>query len=647
MNPKLTEILNLLTEHTYKTAEQLASCVGVHKKTVRTRIKELNGILAANGALLVSKQKYGYRLQIHDSDLYQSFCSSLEENSFLMLPSSSGERISYMLEYLIHHCDYVKLDYFVEALYVSRGTITADIKKVEYLLNLYHIKLVRKPNYGIRAVGSEFDKRICMANYYLKVNPHFMKHGTLHGDLQKVSLILQSIFCKKLIRISEIAFQALAMCIYFGIKRMQLGNHVNSYDISSKTDGGKGRVEIDSKIMEVSAFVAAEIELQFQVVLSEEEVQYIAILHAGTVLSDFDLPINKNLEITHFIDDLSMQMILRVREGFQLDFLDNFDLRMSLNKHMVPFNIRILYGIPLKNPLLDNVKREFPYAYNLAAHAGTVLKEYYGAGIPEEEIGYIALLFQFALEKREKKIQKKNILIVCASGMGSSQLLIQRYRHALGKYIDQIRECTVLEVADYNFSDIDYVFTTIPLRVQIPVPVLAVSLFWAQEDFVSVHKLFGQDNTDVISRFFVPELFYPDIHLQSKEEVIRFLCHAAGEHFNIPEDFFESVMKREYLGQTDFGNLAAIPHPFTIMTEDSFVLVGILQEPVQWGHNEVQIVFLLSISKAGDKGIEDFYRLITNLLFDTEKIRQLIHEPHFNHLIELLKASDEAAQKES
>ena len=641
MNREITEILSLLTENTYKTAAQLADTVLAHEKTVRTRIKELNRILESNGASIVSKQKYGYRLLVHDLELYTSFCSSLGESGYQMLPSNSEERVNYMLEYLLNHSNYVKLEYFVEILYVSRNTITADIKKVEYILHFYHIDLARRPNYGVKAVGSEFDKRICMANHFLKANLSFKNDKKKHDEQQTVSLILQSVLCKNSLRISEIAFQALTMCLYFGVKRIQMGNHIEADGIGSKVDRVNGRMDIDVRIMEVAALAAVEVETQFSIKLPEEEVGYIAVLLAGTVLSDIDLPINKNLEITHFIDDLSMQMILRVREGFKLDFLDNFDLRMCLNKHMVPFNIRMLYGIPLKNPILDNVKKEYPYAYNLAAHACTVLNEHYGMNIPEEEIGYFALLFQFALEKQEKKIQKKNILIVCSSGVGSSQLFIHRYRQMFGKYVDQIRECTVLEVAAYDYSDIDYLFTTVPLDVPVPVPVFVVSLFWDREDFATVHKLFEQDDTKVIQKFFVPEHFYNNIQLQSREEVIRFLCDAANQHFALPEDFYESVMKREFLGQTDFGNLAAIPHPFTIMTDKSFVIVGILKEPIRWGHNDVQIVFLVSISKAGDKNIEDFYQLITNLLFSTEKINQLIDEPNFDHLVKLLKDSAE------
>lgn len=641
MNRELMEILNLMSEHTYKTAVQFAESVLVHEKTVRTRLKELNKVLAQNGATIISKRKCGYRLMVHDLELYTSFCDSLKERNEQMPPSNSQERVNYIFEYLLKHSDYVKVDFFVEVLYVSRNTITAEIKKVEYIFNRYHIELVRRPNYGIKVVGSEFDKRICMANYYLKVNGLDRSNKKIHEDQHQVSLILQSVLSRNFIRISEIAFQALTMGLYFGIKRVQGGHFAKMDEFENDLSQEGKRVEINQRMIKVAAFVAAEVETHFSMQLSSDEVCYIAVLLGGTASSDIDLHISQNLEINHFIDDLSKRMILRVCEGFKLDFLDDFDLRMSLNKHMVPFHIRMSYKIPLKNPILENVKKEYPYAYNLAAHAVTVLNEYYRVRIPEEETGYFALLFQFALEKREKKIQKKNILVVCASGVGSAQLFVHRYRQTFGKYLDQIQECTVLEAASYDYSEIDYLFTTVPLDVAVPVPVFMVSLFGDDEDLYTVHKLFKRGDKKVLERFFAPEYFYSDIALKSREEVIHFLCDAAAKHFDLPENFFDAIMKREMLGQTDFGNLAAIPHPFSIMTEESFVLVGILKEPINWGHNDVQIVFLVSISKVGDKDIEMFYQLITKLLFDTEKLKQLIARPEFSHLIELLQDSGE------
>lgn len=44
-----------------------------------------------------------------------------------------------------------------------------------------------------------------------------------------------------------------------------------------------------------------------------------------------------------------------------------------------------------------------------------------------------------------------------------------------------------------------------------------------------------------------------------KEEVLRKIC-AQIEHYHlVPTGFYEAAMKREMLGQTDFGNMVAIP----------------------------------------------------------------------------------------
>jgi len=631
MKSELLDILRLLDVESYQTAVELADMIGVSEKTVRTRMKELNGTLAAHGAGVISKQKLGYLLRIDDTAVYAVFLSAIGTKE-QQLPSNAEERESYILTYLLNNSGYVKIESIADFLYISRKTITADIKKVEYTLGLYGISLTRRPNYGIRAEGSEFDKRTCLANILLKSNPLYRNNHKIQEGQKKIAAVLQTVLNHHMIRISEIAFQVLTIHLYVAIRCIRQGR---SIDVTAERE----KCELNELIMNASGAIASEIETQFSVSLPEGEVFYIAIILSGTMSSDTALKLPKNLEITSQIDRLSMSMISSVYDGFKLDFRDNFDLRMSLNKHMVPFNIRMLYGIPLQNPILEHVKKECPYAYNLAAHASIVLNEFYNTHVSEDEIGYFALLFQFALEKQDYAVDKKNILVVCASGIGSSQLFIHRYRQAFGKYVEQIRECTVLELEAYNFSEIDYIFTTIPLNVSVPVPVFEVSLFWDQKEATAVQHLFESDRSGIIKRYFSPEYFYSDIQFQDKEEVIAFLCEAAGQHFQLPDNFYESVMRRENLGQTDFGNLSAIPHPFSVMTEDSFVIAGVLDKPIWWGHNEVQIVFLVSISKAGDKDIEEFYQMITDLLFDAEKMRRLIREPSYSNLVTLLNSS--------
>ena len=125
-------------------------------------------------------------------------------------------------------------------------------------------------------------------------------------------------------------------------------------------------------------------------------------------------------------------MLRRVEETFSVNFGNNLELRMSLNQHMVPMDIRLRYNIPNRNPLLEDIKQEYPYPYTLAIAACLCLQDYYHRVIPEDEVAYIALIFALATEKRNRIIEKKNIILVCVSGKSSSQLFKFKYKQAFG-----------------------------------------------------------------------------------------------------------------------------------------------------------------------------------------------------------------------
>ena len=639
MNSRQERLFRELSADEYRTSIDIAKKLNVSNKTVLTWIKELNDIIAGHGVRIISKQKYGHKLEIYHSDLYKKFCEEMNQPDREYIPYTSEERVSFLLAYLLNRGNYCKLDDLSDFLYISRNTLTTDLKKAESILNMYHLQIIRRPNYGIIVNGSELNKRICIANTVTKrkdLLPDDTKKGV---SLQAIGGIVLKVFNYHKINISEIALYSLIMHVYVAISRIRHGCQMTKDEINS--------MKVETLVSDVSLIaaqeIAQEIEKSMKVPLDEGEVLYLA-LHVGTKISSDSYKKHKpNVVISSKIDDLVRQMLHAVYNGFKIDFRKNLELRMSLNQHLVPLDIRIQYGIPLKNPMLKEIKRKYAFAYTIAATACTILNQFYGVKLKEDEIGYIAVIFALALEKGDKKIDKKNIVVVCVSGKGSSRLFMYKYRQAFGRYINQIYECSIydLEAFDFREKDIDYVFTTIPINVSVPVPIFEVSLILEHEDIEAYQEVFQSVKSEFIHRYYREELFLSGIKASNKEEVIRHLCLHAGKYYELPEGFYDAIMIRENAGQTDFGNYTAIPHPYKVMTKESFVVVGILEEPIWWGQNEVQAVFLVSISakEEEEEDLEKFYQLTTNLLFDDIAIKELIASPDFGHFLTLLKNS--------
>ena len=83
------------------------------------------------------------------------------------------------------------------------------------------------------------------------------------------------------------------------------------------------------------------------------------------------------------------------------------------------------------------------------------------------------------------------------------------------------------------------------------------------------------------------------------------------------------------------------------MTEESFVCVGILENPIIWEKKEVQVVFLVSVSKKTDKKLKYFYKVTAKFLLNKKNIEKLIKSRKYEDLILMLKNIEEKMEDET
>ena len=111
---------------------------------------------------------------------------------------------------------------------------------------------------------------------------------------------------------------------------------------------------------------------------------------------------------------------------------------------------RLKYGMVIQNPLLQQIKNENPLAFEISISAAHIIQSHIQKSISEKEIGYNALQFALAIDRYQKKEPKKNVIIICASGMGSSQILLYKVKQ---RFKNNINSIYVTEL--YELSNID------------------------------------------------------------------------------------------------------------------------------------------------------------------------------------------------
>lgn len=126
----------------------------------------------------------------------------------------------------------------------------------------------------------------------------------------------------------------------------------------------------------------------------------------------------------------------------------------------------------MENPLLESIKNNYPHAYIIAKSLANGLSKAFDKELSPDEIGYLALHINLSMEKEFINIRKKNIILVCATGKGTAKLLEYQYRQKFGNWINQLICCDVTSLKHQDFTDIDFIFTTVPIYDSVPVPVI-------------------------------------------------------------------------------------------------------------------------------------------------------------------------------
>ena len=101
----------------------------------------------------------------------------------------------------------------------------------------------------------------------------------------------------------------------------------------------------------------------------------------------------------------------------------------------------------------------------------------------------------------------------------------------------------------------------------------------------------------------------------------------------MPEDFYAQVMERERLGGTDFGNLAAAPHPLKGGWKKNLICVGVLERPVLWHRNEVQLVVLANMWDTASTETQKVLDMTARFLMDSGAVEAVIKERTFGSLL--------------
>lgn len=637
----------ILNSDRWLSGNELAQKYNVSSRTIRSDIKFLNELLEKYGIQISSSKQKGYLIPEEQKIVGSAIIENVfnKECKSTKIPNTPFERFTFISYKLAFSTGFIAMEELADMLYVSKTTIYSDVKKIiNFLDKSSSIELEISPIKGLILKGDERSKRAFISNILKreKNQDNLMLSRSFYYALDDENLNLD----KELIYLYEIIINTLhkfgyiltdadvgllAKDILISIKRIQMGFTVEKA-VEEKID------------LTIAESFKEKIEKCFNIKIEDKELIYFQqSFNAKRVLS----VTNTSYVLKEKGEEIVQEFIAEVKKEFNIDFSNNNDFKNNLILHINPMIERIKVNCFEHNPLKNQIRSNYPFAFDISTLMVTIIKQKLNVVINESELSYIALHVAVALEEIYRKT---NIVILCGSGLGTAQLIRTKI---LSCYSDRVNIVGHFPLYKLNniltgeFGKVDLIITTIPLSCHEDIPVVQVNPLISDEDLSKIkgyidNPLCGIEEGNLIE--ITDEIFKKELFVYFEEEkdyfdaILDLVKLLKGEEYiKDAEAFFNSVIKRENLYSTILDNALAIPHPMESLSKETVVAVGVFKNPIDYSGKKIKLIFLFAINAKEDKKLKVLYGLLGEIFESSYKADELAMSSNFEEFIKMLK----------
>lgn len=629
MSKHLVEVVDyLLNSNTVVTSKKLSEYLGISSKTLLNRINDYNYLLIKYGFQIKRKPRVGIWITSEEDADYERL-KAVFGSEIHPIFDSPDERIDSMILNLLFSNKYMSVQEFAENLYVSESTIGNDLIQIRHELSNHNLTLDNKRGFGYSVKGQESEIRKYFTTKFKTKSWIEIFEMETQFEFNSIKEVIQDILLTNKYYLPDLSINSFCAHLFITLIRL---NHDNYQEFHVEHIS-----QFDEQVEKIIQEIVGHMKLYFNIELPESEQLVLKIqLSIKQVLG------RGNQEaISDEMNILIKKMLTLIYKSLHIDLREDQELIQNLYLHLVPLKYRLLYQIQVDNPLINQIKKENPFGFIVAKEAGKVIGEQYKQTLSESEIAFLALHFSLSIYNISNMLLKNNlsrIVIVCGSGVGSARMLEYLVNKNFKDYICDTTTIDLSGLSTVNLVDYDYIFSTVPINQNLPIPIINVNSFLSEEDIQKISSYLKKEELNhSVRHYFSEELYLTNITELTFDKVISYMVDKISKVKNVEDSLYDSIMERENLFTTEIGNLAAIPHPMVPQTQKSFVSIGILDNPIYWKDKEVQFIIMFLIGEDETHQIQSFYHFMSELLIDNDLIKDLIDNPSYHYFLRKLK----------
>jgi transcriptional antiterminator len=586
--PRLTRLFEMLQNEPLP-QDELARRLSVSTRTVRADIAALNALLIRHGAQFVLSRNDGYRLKIDDPDSYRLF--SVRQGAVPEIPRTSEERMHCLMVRFLTSAFSLKLEALADEWFVSRATLQNDMAEVRERLGRYQLTLETRPRHGIKLFGRETAIRTCLTDLLWTMSwqapgsPLAFREALSAGALELLQPILEEIFSRCQIQLTDEG--ALFLRLYCAVAVRRIGE---GYPLSEAISEAVGE-----SVSRAAREIARALQRLTEKPLSAAEESWLQVLIAAR-------QVEERTPGTINADDgeaLVNYLLTFVNTRYNYNLLTDRQLRADLLTHVKTMITRVRYQIMIPNPLLENIKQHYPMAWDITLAAVAGWEKYTPYAISENEIGFLALHIGVGLERNYDigYRRRPSVALVCDAG----NAMVRMIEAVLRRKYPQIKLVRALRLRDYERRESiaeDFVISTARIAEK-DKPVVTIGPFPTDYQLEQIGRLVLVDRTRpwMLNNYFDAEHFLIVEEEMDRTTLFEKLCGQLQREGFVDAQFLPSVIEREAIVSTMFGDGIALPHALGLLAKKTVVYTVLAPQGIAWGNETARVIFLLAISK--------------------------------------------------
>ena len=453
-SPRLGQItLNLLMQDSPVSVKYLADSVGVSKRTVQRELEYIESSLKKYNLSFQSKAGTGVWIEGDKSDKEKLTALLMADDTLDV--SNKDERIKKLILELLKESESQKLFYYANMLGVSEATVSNDLDEVAKWFDKFKLSLVRKQGFRIYLEGKEKAYRKALTAFIDEYTSSYKLTQNDKNSMRESNLIklIENKSSKNIYSLLDTDIMKRVISCLINLNNEQIANLTDSsyaglvihITIAINRIMHNEIIEPDSRLDEdiehdrdysLAVIIASSLEKEFDIEIPEIEVTYICLHIRASKMQNTSN--SKNSKRNNTLISLVYEMI----EAYDPDIsyiLEQDDAFIDgLIAHMQPTLVRLTNGLAIRNPLLDQIKSDYPDIFKKCKKVTAMLEEKLNLKVPESETGFLAVHFGAAVVRLEQNnLSKRTVYVgvVCASGIGISRFIKTKLEKVFGNRI--------------------------------------------------------------------------------------------------------------------------------------------------------------------------------------------------------------------